>query len=1122
MSHGTDDGEFKYPMGIAVDFEGNVYTADPDNNNRITKFSSIGTFITRWGTYGDDNYHFHDPRDVEVDYTGNVYIVDRNNWRIIVYKRTGAATIDITNPVQDEFVKGSVTIQADVTVPGGYTVNNVEFYRDTTLLGTDTSAPYEQFWDATSETNGPFTLWAVATNNEGAKIREKVSVIVAIGDDAPTCSITNPSNLAEVRDAVTIQASATDDNAVDRVEFYVDDVMVGEDTDNTDSTYEYAWDTTTVNDGEKVLKVISFDAIGQFTSDTITVTVENQEEIGYIDKWYTDNPMDVALDSDGNLYVSGSHRIKKYAPDGTYISTIENTGSGDFDLSYHLFIAIDNSGNVYALNHDNHNVVKFDSDGNYVAKWGSFGQDDDQFHYPEGIACDSTGNVYVADSNNHRISKFSSDGSLITTWGTQGGGDGHFNNPQGIAIDASDNVFVADRHNSRIQVFTTNGTFQRKWSSGGINEDYFDCPRDIAFDSLGNFYVVDDCHNRVVKFDPDGTFITKWGSIGSSDLQFHGPRGIAVDADFYVYVADRNNNRIVKFKSTWLPTVAITSPADNAIVSGTDFIIQVTATSAIGITKVEFYINGSKAGEDTDNTDNTYEYSWDTLAIADDTYTLKAIAYNTQNTTQETDEISVVVNNSSDALPTVSLTNPAEGDIIRLATTLQADGSDDIGVSKVEFYVNDALVYADEFHPWEYTWDSTTVEDGEKVIKAIAFDSIGQNVEESITVTVINHEEFEYVTKWDSNRASDVTLDKDGNLYVAGDHRILKYTPDGTLISSIENIGSDYDLTWWFCIAVDDLGNIYATNRDRHQVTKFDSSGNYITKWGSYGNGNYQFNNPVGIAVDSDGYVYVCDQNNHRISKFSSEGTFEKTWGSQGGYDGLFQHPYGIAVDSSNNIYVTDNNNSRIQVFSPDGTFIRKWGQWGYEDHQIRGPSGIALDSEGNVYVVDDRNYKVVKFTSDGTFLAKWGEQGNGDLQFDCPYGIAVDSDFYVYVTDNCNNRITKFNSTWRPTVAITSPTDNSVITTSPVTIQATASSEIEISKVEFYKNDIKVGEDTTNAYEYTWDTSLEANGAFIWKAIAYNAQNTTAVSEEIYVVVNTTGDALPTVSITNPAGRSN
>ncbi|GAI80833.1 unnamed protein product, partial [marine sediment metagenome] len=214
---------------------------------------------------------------------------------------------------------------------------------------------------------------------------------------------------------------------------------------------------------------------------------------------------------------------------------------------------------------------------------------------------------------------------LITTWGTQGGGDGQFNNPYGVAIDASDNVYVLDRHNNRIQVFTLNGTFQKKWSSGGSGENYFDCPRGIAFDSLGNFYLTDDCYNRILEFDSDGTFITKWGTSGSGDLQFHSPTGIAVDADFYVYVADRNNNRVVKFRSTWLPTVAITNPADNAIVSGTDFIIQVTASSAIEISKVEFYINGAKVGEDTTN---AYEYSWDTTLEIDGTYTLKAIAYN--------------------------------------------------------------------------------------------------------------------------------------------------------------------------------------------------------------------------------------------------------------------------------------------------------------------------------------------------------------------------------------------------------------------------------------------------------------------------------------------------------------
>jgi len=1115
---GTLDGQFKNPRGIAVDFEGNVYTVDPNNNHRVTKFSSVGTFLTKWGGYGYDNYHFDDPTDVEVDYSGNVYIVDRNNWRIIVYKRTGAPTIEITNPAQNEFVKVDIWIQADVTVPGGYNISNVEFYRDETLLGTDTSDPFSISWNATGETRGPYTLWVIATNNEGARTREKVSVIVAWGDDPPTCSITSPPDQDEIRDTVTIGASTSDVNGITKVEFYVNNSLVNTVSVASLATYPYSydWDTTTVNDGEKELKVIAYDTIGQFTSDTITVTVKNQEEIGYITKWYTDNPTDIVIDSNGNLYVSGNGRIKKYSPDGTYISKIENTGNEDFSLDWYFFIAIDNSGNIYACNQGSHNIVKFDSDGNYVTKWGSFGEDNDQFHNPEGIACDSAGNVYVSDQNNHRISKFSSDGTFITSWGTQGGGDGQFNNPHGIAIDASDNVYVADRHNGRVQVFTSNGTFQSKWSSSS-GENHFDCPRFIAFDSLGNLYMTDDCYHRVLKFDSDGTFITKWGSLGSNDLQFHSPTGLAVDADFYVYVADRNNNRVVKFRSTWLPTVAITNPADNSIVSGT-YIIQVTASSAIGISKVEFYINGVKVGEDTTN---AYEHSWDTTLETDGTYTLKAIACNTQDTTQETDEISVVVNNSGDALPTVSLTNPADGDTIRLAATIQADASDVVGMDRVEFYVDDVKVGEDADNTdstYEYSWDATTVEDGERVIKVVAFDSIGQNVEDSATVTVINHEEFGYMTKWYSNRASDVALDKDGNLYVAGDHRILKYTPNGTLISEINNIGSDYDLTWWFCIAVDNLGNIYATNRDRNQVIKFDSSGNYVTKWGSYGDGNKQFKYPTGIAVDSNGYVYVCDQDNHRISKFSSAGTFVKTWGSNGSNDGLFNNPLGIAVDASNNIYVVDRNNCRVQVFSSDGTFIRKWGQWGYEDHQLLGPSGIALDGKGNVYVVDDSNYKVVKFTSDGTFLAKWGSQGSGDLQFECMYGIAVDSDFYVYVPDHCNNRITKFKSTWRPTVAITNPADNSVLTTSPVTIQATASSDIGISKVEFYINGSKVGEDTTNLYEFYWDTSLEANGAFTLKAIAYNAQNTTAESGEIYVVVNKSGDAPPTVSITNPA----
>ena len=71
----------------------------------------------------------------------------------------------------------------------------------------------------------------------------------------------------------------------------------------------------------------------------------------------------------------------------------------------------------------------------------------------------------------------------------------------------------------------------------------------------------------------------------------------------------------------------------------------------------------------------------------------------------------------------------------------------------------------------------------------------------------------------------------------------------------------------------------------------FDSSGTFITKFGTFGSGDGQFILPFGVAVNpSKGNVYVADVNN-RIQVFDSSGDFITKFGTLGNGDGQFNKP---------------------------------------------------------------------------------------------------------------------------------------------------------------------------------------------------------------------------------------
>src|SRR5262249_3233603 len=132
-----------------------------------------------------------------------------------------------------------------------------------------------------------------------------------------------------------------------------------------------------------------------------------------------------------------------------------------------------------------------------------------------------------------------------------------------------------------------------------------------------------------------------------------------------------------------------------------------------------------------------------------------------------------------------------------------------------------------------------------------------------------------------------------------------------------------------------------------------------MKKWGVH--------SPIGVAVDSSGNVYVADVDNNRVQKFSSDGSFITKWGSYGTADGQFNLTSRVAVDSSGNVYVAYVAKNRVQKFSSDGSFITKWGSrdsFGIADGQFELPVGVAVDSSGNVYVAEFANNRVQKFSS--------------------------------------------------------------------------------------------------------------------------------------------------------------
>jgi trimeric autotransporter adhesin len=193
-------------------------------------------------------------------------------------------------------------------------------------------------------------------------------------------------------------------------------------------------------------------------------------------------PLGVAVDAAGNLYIADYYGwIREVNASTGVISTLAGNGTNGYSgdggsaTSAQFYnpigVAVDSSGNVYIADSGN-GAVRMVSNGTittiagngtlaYVGDGGPASQA--EFSAISGIAVDAQGNIYVADTSNDAVRLFPLGGTVSTVAGngTQGyTGDGgpatvaELNNPRAVAVTPSGNVYVADTGNNSVRMLT--------------------------------------------------------------------------------------------------------------------------------------------------------------------------------------------------------------------------------------------------------------------------------------------------------------------------------------------------------------------------------------------------------------------------------------------------------------------------------------------------------------------------------------------------------------------------------------------------------------------------------------------------------------------------------------------
>ncbi|MDI3534038.1 MAG: hypothetical protein PWQ82_403 [Thermosediminibacterales bacterium] len=274
-------------------------------------------------------------------------------------------------------------------------------------------------------------------------------------------------------------------------------------------------------------------------------------------------PHAVTGDDDGNVYIlSGdpyiddplNFRAMKFDSEGRFLTEFTSGYNSGF-FANPQDIAVDSNGYVYILDLDM--VQKFNLQGRFESGFGGRGEGKGDFGVydsygiekgPTGISISKEHDIYVADFYNSRIQVFNNRGEYLRELPTP--------NPFKAVFDSQGEIYVLNSLDGNITKFSPKGKLLLRFGHSGGEEDGFGIsdeegdingPQGIAVDSQDNIYVSDTYNHRIMKFSSDGDYLGSYGSFGHGAKQLYYPKGLWVDKDGSLLIADSGNHRIQRF-----------------------------------------------------------------------------------------------------------------------------------------------------------------------------------------------------------------------------------------------------------------------------------------------------------------------------------------------------------------------------------------------------------------------------------------------------------------------------------------------------------------------------------------------------------------------------------------------